>query len=74
MPRLPNVSAFDVVKALKKCGYIFNRQKGDHIILVNVETHRIAVIPNRKEIPRGTLRSIISEVGLTVDEFVKLLR
>ena len=73
MPHLPNVSASKVIKALGKIGYVFNRQKGSHIILVNPERHKIAVIPNRKEIPTGTLRAIINEAGLTVEEFLKLL-
>ncbi len=73
MPHLPNVSASKVIKALCKIGYVFNRQKGSHIILVNPERHKIAVIPNRKEIPTGTLRAIINEAGLTVEEFLKLL-
>ncbi len=74
MPKLPRISAVQAVKALGKVGYVFNRQKGSHIILVNEEKHKIAVIPNRKEIPRGTVRAIISEAGLTVEEFGRLLR
>lgn len=62
-----------MVKALGKVGYVFSRQKGSHIILVDRERHKIAVIPNRKEVPRGTLRAIIREAGLTVDEFKGLL-
>ena len=62
--KLPVISATDVIKALAKIGYVFARQKGSHIILVNRETRRIAVIPSRKEIPKGTLRAIIREVDL----------
>jgi predicted RNA binding protein YcfA (HicA-like mRNA interferase family) len=71
--KLPVVSATDVVKAFSKIGYVFSRQRGSHIILVNRQTRRIVVIPNRKEIPKGTLRAIISEANMTVEEFVKLL-
>ncbi len=47
---------------------------GSHIILRNTQPpHRRAVVPNRKEVPRGTLRAIIMEVGLTVEEFERLL-
>jgi predicted RNA binding protein YcfA (HicA-like mRNA interferase family) len=74
MPKLPNnISASQAIKVLGKVGYLFNRQKGSHIILVNEETHRIAVVPNRKDLPRGTLRAIISQSGLTIDEFLRLL-
>lgn len=73
MPKLPNLSAAEVVTALGKIGYFFNRQKGSHIILVNREKHKIAVVPNRKEIRTGTLRAIIRESGLSVEEFIALL-
>jgi predicted RNA binding protein YcfA (HicA-like mRNA interferase family) len=71
--KLPVVSATDVIKALAKVGYVFSRQRGSHIILVNRETRKIVVIPNRKEIPKGTLRAIIREADLTVENFAKLL-
>lgn len=73
MPRLPNISAPEVIRALGRAGYVFSRQRGSHIILVNLVNHKIAVIPNRKDVPRGTLRAIISQSGLTVDDFLKLL-
>ncbi len=58
--KLPVLSSTDVVKAFAKIDYVFARQRGSHIILVNRETRKIAVIPKRKEIPKGTLRVIIS--------------
>ncbi|MDE1804463.1 MAG: type II toxin-antitoxin system HicA family toxin [Candidatus Micrarchaeota archaeon] len=73
MPRLPSLAASKIIRALGKIGYTFNRQSGSHIILVNPQKHKIAVVPNRKEVPRGTLRSIINQAGLEVDEFLKLL-
>ena len=73
MSKLPRLSATDVVKALTRVGYKFDRQRGSHIILVNEEKHKIAVVPNRKELPRGTLHAIITQSGLTVDDFLKLL-
>ncbi|WXG39338.1 MAG: type II toxin-antitoxin system HicA family toxin [Candidatus Freyarchaeum deiterrae] len=74
MSKLPVVSAQKVVKALSKIGYEFDHQTGSHIILRQRDfPHRRLTIPNHKEISRGTLRAIIKEAGLTVDEFVKLL-
>ena len=35
--------------------------------------HRRLTIPNHKELAKGTLRALIREAGLTVDEFVRLL-
>jgi predicted RNA binding protein YcfA (HicA-like mRNA interferase family) len=71
--KLPALSAREVIKALAKIGYVYARQHGSHIILVNKETRRIIVVPNDAEIPKGTLRAIITEAGLTVDQFVDFL-
>ncbi|MBI3004859.1 MAG: type II toxin-antitoxin system HicA family toxin [Ignavibacteriales bacterium] len=74
MSKLPVVSGQEVVKALARVGYEFDHQKGSHIVLrQRVTPHRRVTIPNHKEVARGTLRSIIRETGLTVDEFRELL-
>jgi predicted RNA binding protein YcfA (HicA-like mRNA interferase family) len=71
---LPRVSGRDVVKALLKVGYERDRQRGSHIILRQLTyPHRRIVIPDHKEVAKGTLRSIIRETGLTVDEFKDLV-
>ena len=74
MSVLPRVSGRDVVKALLKAGYEHDRQRGSHIILRQLTyPHRRIVVPDHKEVAKGTLRSIIRETGLTVDEFKELL-
>jgi predicted RNA binding protein YcfA (HicA-like mRNA interferase family) len=71
---LPDVSGKDVIKALAKLGYQRDRQKGSHIVLrQNMYPYRRIVIPDHKEISKGTLRAIIRETGLTVEEFKKLI-
>ncbi len=74
MSVLPRVSGREVVKALTKVGYEQDRQRGSHIILRReAYPHRRVVVPDHKEVAKGTLRSIIRETGLTVDEFNALL-
>ena len=74
MSGLPSVSGREVVKALTKCGYEQDRQRGSHIILRQVASpHRRIVVPDHNEVARGTLRAIIRQAGLTVDEFKALL-
>ena len=68
---LPVISGKDVVKILCKNGFIVRRQTGSHIIIKREK--RQVVVPNHDEIDRGTLRSIIKQSGLTVDEFMELL-
>jgi predicted RNA binding protein YcfA (HicA-like mRNA interferase family) len=62
------------VKALAKAGYEEDRQRGSHIILrQQTYPYRRVVVPDHKEVAKGTLRSIIRFTGLTVDEFKSLL-
>lgn len=73
MSRLPRASGRDTVKALSKIGYEFDRQRGSHIILrQSVSPFRRIVVPDHREVAKGTLRGIIRQTGLTVDEFQKL--
>jgi len=74
MPKLPVVSGLEMVKALSKLGYEIDHQTGSHIILRQKEyPHRRLTIPRHKEIAKGTLRAIIRQAGLTVEEFMDLL-
>ena len=74
MSSLPRVSGREVVKALAKVGYDRDRQRGSHIILRrDTYPHRRVVVPDHKEVAKGTLRAIIRETGLTVDAFKALL-
>ncbi len=74
MSELPRISGREVVRALKKIGYEQDRQRGSHIILRQTDSpHRRVTVPDHKEVAKGTLRAIIREVGLAVDEFKGLL-
>jgi predicted RNA binding protein YcfA (HicA-like mRNA interferase family) len=75
MPRkLPILSANEIIKALSKIGYTVDHQRGSHVVLRREDPpHRRIAIPNYDEIPRGTLRAIISEAGLTIEQFLDLL-
>ena len=74
MSVLPRISGREVVAALSKLGYTVDRQKGSHIVLrQNPVPHRRLTVPDHPEIAKGTLRAIIRQAGLTVDEFRDLL-
>ena len=73
---LPVVSGRDVVKALSKAGFRPVRQKGSHVMLEK-RTSDVVVrltVPLHKHLKKGTLRRIISDAELTVEEFNALLR
>jgi predicted RNA binding protein YcfA (HicA-like mRNA interferase family) len=70
---LPQISGRDCVKALTKAGFYIKRQQGSHIILRRDEPFGQVVVPDHKILDRGTLRAIIRQIGLSVDEFLELL-
>lgn len=76
MDKLPRLSGQEVIKILSKVGYRISRQKGSHIILVreNETGKRSVVVPNHREIDKGTLLEIIRQAGLKRDEFLKLVK
>ena len=74
MPKLPVISGKEAIKAFMKIGYLPDHQTGSHIILRHKDPpHRRLVIPNHKELNRKTLRKIVNQSGISVDEFVELL-
>ena len=74
MSHLPCVSGREVVKALGRIGYQFDRQRGSHIVLRHIDPpHRRVTVPDHSEVAKGTLRAIIRQSGLTVEEFKDLL-
>ena len=70
--KLPRVSGMDAIKVFTQLGYIVDRQRGSHIILYK-EGHHLSV-PNHRELAPGTLRSLIRDSGITVEEFIALIK
>ena len=73
MTRLPELTYREVISRLRQAGFVFDRQaKGSHEIWYNPVTRRRTTVPNHPgAIARGTLRVIIREAGLSVEEFLK---
>ena len=77
MKRLPILSSKQIIKALKSEGFEYapKRGKGSHIALMkrNHERTRLVIIPDKKHIPRGTLRAILDQAGLTREDLFSIL-
>ncbi|MCC6958830.1 MAG: type II toxin-antitoxin system HicA family toxin [Dehalococcoidia bacterium] len=74
MPDLPSLRSRQVVTALERGGFSVARQSGSHVMLFNHRTRRTTVVPvHARDLPMRTLRAIIKQSGLTVDEFLALL-
>ena len=73
MTKLPRISGRDCVSVLIKAGFLAKRQRGSHIILRRESPFAQVVVPDHKEIDRGTLRAILRQTGLSVEEFERLI-
>ncbi|MBZ5632503.1 MAG: type II toxin-antitoxin system HicA family toxin [Acidobacteriia bacterium] len=72
--KLPtDISGQDLRSALEKAGFEFRRQKGSHMILRRASPYARVVVPNHRRVRLGTLRQILHEAGLTVEELKELL-
>jgi predicted RNA binding protein YcfA (HicA-like mRNA interferase family) len=73
MTKLPQISGRDCGRALEKAGFFLVRQKGSHMVFRRRDPFAQVVVPDHKELDRGTLQAIIRQSGISVDEFLKLL-
>ena len=73
MSTLPQIPGRECVRVLLKAGFIVRRQQGSHIILRSNEPFAQLVVPDHKELDRGTLRAIIRQADLSVEQFNKLI-
>jgi predicted RNA binding protein YcfA (HicA-like mRNA interferase family) len=72
---LPRISGREAVAAFRRLGYEFDRQKGSHIILRNVQPpFRRLTVPDHRELAKATLRALVREAGISVEELIDLLR
>lgn len=76
MPKLPRVSGKNIIKTLSKIGFEHNRTRGSHAILnkQDKEKGKITIpVPLHKELAKGTLKSIMRQSGLNLEELLELL-
>lgn len=73
MGKLRNISGKQAVKAFEKAGWEQIGQVGSHVVMVKSGMRVNLSIPQHKELSVGTLRALIRNANLTVDEFLKLI-
>ena len=73
MARLANISGKEAVKAFRKAGWEQIGQVGRHVVMVKANVRVNLSIPQHKELSLGTLRALIRNAGLTVEEFLSLI-
>jgi len=72
-PQLRGIKGADAIKAFEKAGGIRRRGKGDHVN-IKMPNGRIITLRSKDEVKIGRLRDAIRDAGLTVEEFLKLLK
>lgn len=70
-PALPVLSGAEVVRLLERAGFGQAGQRGSHVKLRGAGG-RVVIVPQHDELARGTLRSIIRQAGLSVEDFLAL--
>jgi predicted RNA binding protein YcfA (HicA-like mRNA interferase family) len=72
MSKLPRISGGECINVLAKAGFVIVRQRGSHIVIRRLEPFAQLSVPYHRELDTGTLRAIIRQAGLSVDEFIEL--
>jgi predicted RNA binding protein YcfA (HicA-like mRNA interferase family) len=74
MPPVPAVRGSQVVAALEKAGFAVARISGSHHIMRHPDGRRTTVpVHAARDISPGTLRNILRDTGITVEELKQLL-
>lgn len=74
MAKLPtDLSGRAIRAALERAGFVFRRQSGSHMVLRRDRPYARVVVPDHKQVRFGTLRRIIADADLTLEQFLELL-
>lgn len=75
MPKLRRVSGQEAIRALERLGFRQVRQRGSHVVLKKQtpEGEVGCVVPLHRELAIGTLRGILRQAGVSVEEFIENL-
>jgi len=73
--KLPRVDCQDLIRALKRAGFEEQRQRGSHLHLRRSSDNKRVTVPVHKgrTVHTGTLRAILRDAGISIDEFRELL-
>ena len=74
MTKLPAVRPREVIRFLELKGFILDHSSGSHFVFYHPVSRRRAVVPrHNRDMPKGTLLSLLREAGFTRDDIVAFL-
>lgn len=71
---IPILSAKEIIRILKKMGFVKVSQKGSHAKYKNMLTHRICIVPMHIQVARETLISILQQADIELQDFLNQLK
>jgi predicted RNA binding protein YcfA (HicA-like mRNA interferase family) len=73
--KLPRIDCQQLIRALERVGFVRKRQKGSHLHMWREADKKRVTVPvhKGKTVPQGTLRAILRDADISVEEFLKLL-
>ena len=71
MTKFPAVKPKDIVKRLTQFGFKITRQTGSHARLIHPDGRATTVAMHNRDLPKGTLRAILRQSEITIEEFLK---
>lgn len=75
MSKLPAVKPGNIIKFLEQNGFVLDHASGSHFIYYHAASKRRAVVPrHNRDIPKGTLLSLLREAGFTRNELIEFLQ
>jgi predicted RNA binding protein YcfA (HicA-like mRNA interferase family) len=74
MPKLPSVRPRQIIRFLEQNGFVLDHTSGSHFIYYHPLSRRRAVVPiHQRDLPRGTLMSLLREAGFSREELIDFL-
>lgn len=75
MPKLPIISGKNLLKILKKNGFVEVRSKGSHVFIMDSKMEKSTVIPvhGNEDLGKGLLKAILSDLEITVEELIRMV-
>ena len=75
MPKLPAVRPREISRFLERNGFVLDHVSGSHYVYYHPSSKRRAVVPrHNRDMPRGTLLSLLREAGFTREELIDFLQ
>ena len=76
MPKLPVVKVRELIRVLKRLGFFEHPERGtSHLVFKHPDGRRTTVARHSgKDIPNGTLRGILRDINISVEEFIEALK